>query len=251
MATSWAVFEYQWVTFRRIWRSTVSVTLILPLLTVLGFGVGVGSYVPEVGGVPYLSYVVTGLIASTALQSAVAESSWPVLDAFTWSKIQFAHASTPARPVHLALGRLAYVVTRVMIPVVAFLLVAYAFGVPTSGWAWTAIPACALLAWASAAPSMALAATVSSDNELNLVYRLAVVPLTLFSGIFFPVAQLPEVLRWLAYASPLWHGVDLCRSAIVDAPPEWPLWRHLVVLGVWGVAGTWLSVRTFTRRLAQ
>ncbi|GAA2514473.1 ABC transporter permease [Pilimelia columellifera] len=245
------VFEYQWVAFRRVWRSSVTMSFILPLLTILGFGVGVGAYVPSVEGLPYLSFVVAGLLASTAMQTAVGDATWPVLDAFIWNRLHYAQAAAPPSPADIAVGRLLYIVSRVMIPVVVFLAVAYAFGVPRSVWALASVPVCAALAWATVGPCMALSAAVDSDLQLNLLYRLVVLPMTLFSGVFFPVEQLPEALRWLSFVFPLWHGVDLCRVAMLGVDPSWPVWAHLTVLVAWGVAGTWVMVRVFARRLVQ
>jgi lipooligosaccharide transport system permease protein len=67
--------------------------------------------------------------------------------------------------------------------------------------------------------------------------------------VFFPVAQLPGAVRWLAYVFPLWHGVDLSRAATLGVAPDWPVAVHLGYLALWAAGGWWLAVRAFTRRL--
>jgi lipooligosaccharide transport system permease protein len=67
--------------------------------------------------------------------------------------------------------------------------------------------------------------------------------------VFFPVEQLPGALRWIAYAMPLWHGVDLSRAATLGVAPAWSVTGHLLYLAVWAVAGWWLALRAFTKRL--
>jgi len=67
--------------------------------------------------------------------------------------------------------------------------------------------------------------------------------------VFFPVESLPVVLRWLAYALPLWHGVDLSRAATLGVAPAWSITGHLLVLAAWAAVGWWLALRQFSRRL--
>jgi lipooligosaccharide transport system permease protein len=245
-----AVLEYFLVSYRRVWRSSVFSSFLLPLLTMLGFGLGVGGYITAgVDGVSYLDFVVPGLIASTALQVAVAESAWPVLSSFEWIKTYFAQAATPLRVADIVGGQLAFVLVRVLSSSAVFLLVAAAFGTLHSPWALATLPLVLLLGAAVATPVFAYTASIKSDSYLALLFRFAVIPMTLFGGVFFPVESLPVVLRWLAYASPLWHGVDLCRAATLGAAPQWSIPGHLLYLAAWAVAGWWLARASFRRRL--
>jgi lipooligosaccharide transport system permease protein len=244
------VLEYHLVNYRRTWRGSALSSFILPLLTMLGFGVGVGAYVTGgVQGVPYLDWLVPGLIASTAVQTAMGESSWPVLSYFAWLRSYFAQAATPLKVTDILDGHLAFVVFRAVAAVAAFLLVASAFGALESWWAPATLPIAALLALAVAAPTFAYSATIRSDSYLAILFRIGMVPMSLFSGVFFPVESLPAVLRWLAYALPLWHGVDLSRAATLGVAPAWSATGHVLYLAAWAGAGWWLARRQFGRRL--
>ncbi len=245
-----AVLEYHLVGYRRTWRGSVFSSFVLPLLTMLGFGVGVGAYVEGgVGGVPYLDWVVPGLLASTALQVAFGDATWPVLSNFEWMKVYFAQAAAPLRVADILGGHLAFVVLRAVAGAAAFLVVAAAFGTLHSPWALATLPLAALLGLAVAAPVFAFSASISTDSYLALLIRFALVPMSLFSGVFFPVESLPAVLRWLAYALPLWHGVDLSRAATLGASPDWSVTGHLVYLALFAAAGCWLAHRRFRSRL--
>ena len=251
MAPTLAVLEYHLASYRRIWRSSVLSSFVLPLLTMVGFGVGVGAYVRGgVQGVPYLDWMVPGLIASTAMQIGIGDSTWAVLGGFEWRRIYYGQAAAPLRIADIVDGHLAFVLFRVLTSAGAFLLIATAFGTMHSWWAPAALPIAALVGLSVSAPTFAYSATIRSDSYLAILGRLGVIPMSLFSGVFFPVEQLPEALRWIAYALPLWHGVDLSRAATLGVAPAWSVTGHLVYLAAWAAAGWWLAFRAFTRRLA-
>jgi lipooligosaccharide transport system permease protein len=243
------VLEYHLVGYRRTWRGSALSSFVLPLLTMLGFGVGVGSYVAPIDGVPYLDWMVPGLIASTAVNVAIGDSTWPVLGNFEWIKIYFAQGAAPLRVVDIVGGHLAFILFRVLTSASAFLVVAALFGAVPSSWALVSLPVIVLLGLATAPVTMAYSASIKSDSFLALLYRFAVIPMSLFSGVFFPVESLPAVLRALAYALPLWHGVDLTRAATLGVAPQWSATGHAIVLAGWAIAGWLLVIARFRRRL--
>ncbi|GAA0475832.1 transport permease protein [Paractinoplanes deccanensis] len=245
-----AVLEYHLVNYRRTWRGSALSSLVLPLLTMLGFGIGVGAYVPGgVDGVPYLDWIVPGLIASTAVQTAIGEATWPVLSSFEWLKVYFAQAAAPLRVRDILGGHLAYMVFRVLISAAAFLAIAAAFGTLHSWWSPLALPVAMLVGLAVAGPTAAYAATITSDSYLVILLRFAILPMSLFSGVFFPVESLPVVLRWIAYALPLWHGVDLSRAAMLGLDPGGLGLVHALYLIAWCAAGCLLAHIRYRRRL--
>jgi lipooligosaccharide transport system permease protein len=246
------VLEYHLVNYRRTWRASALSSFVLPLLTMLGFGVGVGAYVTGgVAGVPYLDWMVPGLIASTAMQAGIGESSWPVFGYFEWQRSYFAQAAAPLRITDILNGHLAFVVFRVVTTCAAFLLIAAAWGTMHSGWALLALPVAALVGLAVATPTFAYSGRVRSDSYLAILFRVGMIPMSLFSGVFFPVESLPVALRWVAYVLPLWHGVDLTRAATLGAAPAWSASGHVLYLAAWAAAGWFLAYRQFRRRLVD
>jgi lipooligosaccharide transport system permease protein len=251
MATPGAyVLEYHLVNYRRTWRASALSTLVLPLLTMLGFGVGVGAYVTGgVGGVPYLDWIVPGLIASTAMQAAFGEATWPVLSYFEWLKVYFAQAAAPLRVADILGGHLAFMLFRILLSAAAFLLVALLFGAVHSWWAPLTLVVALLVGFAVAAPTAAYAASVTSDSYLIILMRFTVLPMSLFSGVFFPVESLPTLLRWVAYALPLWHGVDLSRAAMLGTGLGRLGLLQVSYLLLWCAAGWAVAHHRYRRRL--
>ncbi len=237
------------VLYRRLWRASVFSSLVLPVLFVVSFGVGVGAYVGDVDGVDYLAWIVPGILASTAFQIAISETTYPVLGDFRWVRAYYGIAATPVVPGDIVAGMLLFLLVRVGVSSAAFLAVAAAFGALRSWWALAAVLVCALTALAVAGATAAFSARLDNDGYFALLTRLVVIPATLFAGVFFPVEQLPAVVRPVAYALPLWHGVELDRSATLGVMPPWPVAAHVAYLVVWALAGAALAVRSFDRRL--
>ncbi|WP_055478500.1 ABC transporter permease [Sphaerimonospora mesophila] len=244
-----AVFGRQLALYRRLWQASVFSSFVLPVLFLVSIGIGVGRYVGTLEGVDYLAWIVPGVLASTVLQISMGESTYAVLGDFKWSRAYHAMRATPVRPVDIVCGHLLYLVLRAEVAVVAFLLVVVFFGGLHSPWSLVAPLVCAVLTVATAAPVTAFAAAIDHDSYFALLYRFVVIPSTLFAGVFFPVEQLPAVVRPLAYASPLWHGVELCRAATLGRVTAWPPVVHVGYLLLWAVGGVTLAVLAFKRRL--
>jgi lipooligosaccharide transport system permease protein len=247
------VLEHRLAAIRRTWRGSVFTSILLPVLFLLGLGVSVGTYVDRTGtlGVPYLDFYAPGLLASATVQIAVSEAMWPVFGAFEWHRLYHAMRATPLRSADIVGGELAYLAIRVGVPATTFVLVMTAFGAVSSWWAVLAVPAAVLLGLAVAAPTLAYTAWIRSDNMFPLLIRFVVIPMTLFAGVFFPVDAMPPVARWIAYVSPLWHAVELCRYATAGIPSALPVLAHVAYLSVWMVAGYGLARSRYTKRLTD
>jgi lipooligosaccharide transport system permease protein len=222
-------------------------------LFLLSMGVSVGAYVDRAGqlGLPYLDFIAPGLLVSTSLQIAMGESAWPVLGAFRWSRIYHAMRATPLRVADLVAGEILFVLLRVGAAAVGFVAVMGAFGAVHSWWAPAVVPVALLVGAATCPPVLAFTASISSDNMFALLFRFGVIPMTLFAGVFFPVSAMPVAARWLAYASPLWHGVDLARAATLGTPLAVPAILHIGYLLAWAGGGYLLARARYARRLTD
>ena len=207
-----------WLTnYRRTWRGSIYSSLLNPLLFLGAMGLGLGTLVNKngdaaIGGVKYLVFLAPGLLAATAMTTAVGESTYPVLASVKWVKTYQAATASPLRPADIFHGHMLFVALRLTMNCAIFLAVAAALGAVQSVWAIAALPVAVLTGMAFTAPIEAWAITRNRDTSFAVIFRFGMIPLFLFSGTFFPITQLPAWLRPIAYATPLWHGVALCRS---------------------------------------
>jgi lipooligosaccharide transport system permease protein len=239
--------------YKRTWRSSITTSFLYPVLYLAAMGVGLGSLIDKhahhVGGVPYLDFVAPGLLAATAMQIGSNEAMYPVMGAIKWIRTYFAMLATPLGVVDVLRGHLGWIGVRLLTVSTIYLGVVAAFGVVRSPLAVLALPAALATGLAFAAPIAAFAATQDKDVGFTSIYRFVLIPLFLFSGTFFPVSQLPGWLRPVAYATPLYHGVALCRSLVLGTAALWPSLGDATYLVILAAAGYWLARITFRRRL--
>ncbi|MGF1645495.1 MAG: ABC transporter permease [Kineosporiaceae bacterium] len=239
------------------WGGFVATSLLTPLLYLAGIGFGIGTLVGPVeryGGATYAEFVAPGLLAAVAMQSAVSESTWPVMSAVRWSRQYHAQLATPLRVVDVLAGHAVAVATRLAVAAAGFWLATVALGLARPPWALLALPAAVLTGLAFAGPVMALSVHLPTDLPLTFLFRFVVVPLFLLGGVFAPVQEFPGPVQALVAVAPLWHGVELCRAASLG-PGTWSpsvgvLAGHLAVLVAYAAAGWTAALVAYRRRLA-
>jgi lipooligosaccharide transport system permease protein len=253
MAMAWHVVEYDFAVFRKNIRGILFLSLVSPLFYLAAMGLGLGGLVRgshhAVGGVSYLDFLAPGLLATTAMQVAAAESTYPIMARLQWNRIYEAVLNTPLRVGDVLLGELLWQAMRLTGVAAVFMAVAAAFGAVRTPAALLAIPVATLTGLAFTTPIVAFTATQRMDNGFNILNRFIVVPLFLLGGAFFPLTQLPRILQGLAWATPLSHGVALCRDLVLGHAGVPSAAAHLAVLCAYVGLGVALARITLWRRL--
>ena len=256
MILAHAVREFRfWLTnYRRTWRGSIYSSVMNPVLYLGAMGLGLGTLVDKhgpasLGGVSYLVFLAPGLLAAQAMQTAMGESTYPVLGSVKWLKTYQAAAATPLRPGDIFHGHLLFTTMRLAMNCSVFVVVMAAFGAVRSAWVLAALPVAVLTGLAFAAPVEAYAVSRTTDQSFSMLYRFGLIPLFLFSGTFFPISQLPGWIRPLAYVTPLWHGVALCRSLSLGTATVGAALGHVAYLAALAAAGIAAGHRAYRRRL--
>jgi lipooligosaccharide transport system permease protein len=246
-------FEFFFAQYRRVWRGSAITSVVTPIVYLLALGVGLGVFVDRSaelpGGISYLEFVAPGLLAGTMMQIATFESSWPVLSAIKWDRQYHAMLATPLRVGDVLLGHQAWVAARLTLIATIYLVVITAFGGVSSPLAVLAIPVAVLVGIAFSAPIAAWAAHTETEVSFVAIFRFVILPMFLFSGTFFPISNLPTPLELLAYLTPLWHGVSLCRQLTLGDVEPWRALGHLAYLVSFAVVGLALARYTYRKRL--
>jgi lipooligosaccharide transport system permease protein len=260
------VLEHELLLYRRVWRGSIFSSFLSPVLFLAAMGVGLGSYVSQnggtggaatgggaaaLGGISYLVFIAPGLLASTAMQAAAGESTFPIMGGIVWVRSFHGMLTTPIRVLDVLLGKVAYIALRLTLVCSVFFGVMVLFGATHGPQAILAVPAAVLTGLAFTTPIVAFSATQKDASGFNALFRFGVIPLFLFSGTFFPIAQLPVFLQPLAVITPLWHGVDLCRTLALGTADAAGVLIHVAYLGTMTAAGLILAHRAFRHRLER
>jgi lipooligosaccharide transport system permease protein len=246
--------EFFFAQYRRVWRGTVVSSVVTPVVYLLALGVGLGKFVQNdllFNGhrYDYLEVVAPGLLAATAMQVASFEASWPVLSAIKWSRQYHAMLSAPLRVRDVVIGHQTFISVRILSTIAVYLVAIAAFGAVESPLGVLAIPAAGLVGMAFAASIAAWGAYTESDASFVAIFRFLILPMFLFSGTFFPVSKMPLPFEAAAYATPLWHGVDLCRQLTLGEVVGWCALAHVVFLVAWLVGALTFAGITYRRKL--
>ncbi len=249
------VVEREALVYARLWRGLAFSTFVQPALYLGAMGVGLGGLVKAhsgtVAGLSYLDFIAPGLLVASAMQLAASESMWPVLGGAKWMRQFHGVVATPISPGQLYGGFVLWTALRSMIGAAAFLLVAALLGAVPSAWGILAIPAAGLCSGAVCALLTAYSIRLDSDVSFPMIMRLGILPLFLFSGTFFPINQLPRGLHPFAALSPLWHGVEIARSATTGHFDAASIAAHIAVLAGCIAVGAYFGIRNFAWRLSS
>jgi lipooligosaccharide transport system permease protein len=245
-----------WATlWRRTWRGVVASSFISPFLYVLAMGVLLGGFVDAdsatLEGAPsYLAFVVPGLIAAHAMQTAVSETTYPVMGMIKWQRIYESMLATPLQPRHVVGAHLCSVVLHLVATCGLYTLVMAPFGVYASWWGpFLAFASQVLCGTAFATVVYAFTTRNNSEEAFGVLFRLGVFPMFLFSGAFFPVTNLGAVGEWLARCTPLWQGVNLSRMFALDNVDWGVAALNVTYLLVLAALGWRWSVSGLTKRM--
>jgi lipooligosaccharide transport system permease protein len=218
------------------------------MIYLFGLGYGLGAMLTDVGGVPYIAFLAAGMVCSSTMMSASFEAMYSAFSRMHVQRTWEAIMNAPVTLDDVVLGEAVWAASKSLLSGVAVLAVAWALGFVSSPLALGVIPIVFLTGFAFAAMGLIMTAISPSYDFFMYYFTLAVTPMMLLCGVFFPLTQLPAPLQAAVHALPLTHAVELARPLMQGVVPSGAL-LHLAVLAAYALLAFYLALVLTRRRL--
>jgi lipooligosaccharide transport system permease protein len=202
--------------FSKVWKGALLPQFLDPVFYLLAMGFGLGTYLASIKGIPYEQFVGPGLVASAVMWSSSFESTWNIYFRMEETRLYDAVLSTPVEVQDLVLGEVAWAATRAVVYGAVFAVIVVLFGLVDSPWTLALPPFLALGGACFGMLGVTFTSLVKSIDYYGYYYTLFITPLFLFSGIFYPLDDLPQWVSVVAWFTPLYHLVEITRGLTLD-----------------------------------
>jgi lipooligosaccharide transport system permease protein len=246
---SWRVWLRNRDSFLRLWKTELWPPFAEAILTLVAFGFGLGFYVQNnIEGMSYLQFIAPGLVLTSVLFTASFDCMFGTYIRMKIENLFDAIIATPISLEEVVSGEITWAATRAGMTGTSVLLVLVVIGLVPSYWGLL-VPAVALLTgFMLASLAVIVTSLVPIINSFNYYITLGIIPMQLFSGIFFPVSRLPESVVWLVYLSPLYPAVELTRQLFTGNVGFYSLLYILWIVAI-SVVAYYIAVALMRRRL--
>jgi lipooligosaccharide transport system permease protein len=247
-------FIHVWRRNRLVWRKLALASalgnLADPMLYLLGLGYGLGAMLPQVNGLPYVAFLAAGMVCSSTMMSASFEAMYSGFSRMHVQRTWDAIMNAPLTLDDVLLGEMAWTASKSLLSGVAVLAVAGALGLVASPLALFILPLVFLVGLAFAALGFIMTALAPNYDFFTYYFTLAITPMMMLCGVFYPVEQLPAWLQGLVQFLPLTHAVALARPLMTGAMPT-DILTPLLVLAGYAALGFYAALVLARRRLLK
>jgi lipooligosaccharide transport system permease protein len=251
--TGWGAIAV-WRRNMLVWRKMMGPSLLFnfgePVIYLLGLGYGLGRLIGELGGMPYITFLATGLLASSAMNTATFDALYGVYTRMVPQRTYEGMLATPVQVDDIVAGEMLWCATKGLISSTAILVVAVLFGAITSWQAVLCLPVFVLIGLCFAGPALMVSAISPSYDFFAYYVTLFVTPMFVLCGVFYPTTALPEFLQDIVQYLPLTHGIALVRP-LATGQPVGDVMLHVAVLLFYAAVGFYMAVVLVRRRLIQ
>lgn len=235
-----------------VWRRLIGPSLVInfgePFLYLLGLGFGLGAFIATMDDMPYLTFLASGIICASAMNTASFEGMYSVFTRMIPQRTYESMMATPLEVDDILAGEMMWCATKSLISGTAILLVAALLGAVSSWQALWVIPVIFLIGMCFAGPAIVMTSFASGYDFFNYYMTLVITPMFILCGVFYPVSSLPATMQVIVQVLPLTHAIDLVRP-IVSGQEVANIGLHVFVLLAYAVIGYYLAVILVRRRL--
>ena len=245
------VWQRNYLVWKKLAIPSILGNLADPMLYMLGLGYGLGSLLPNVGGMPYLPFLAAGTVAYSTMNAATFEVLYSSFSRMHVQRTWDAILNAPMTLDDVMLGELTWAVAKSLLSGLAILTVIWGLGLYGHFWMtlWI-IPVVALVGFCFGGLGLVMNALSPSYDFFLYYFTLAITPMVLLGGVFFPVTQLPPLLQSVSAWLPLTHAINLARPLVVGNVPA-NVALHVAALLVYGSLGYVVALALTRRRLLK
>ncbi len=245
----WRVLQRHWSVYTKLYKTSFALNFAEPMLYLVAMGMGLGVFVNDINGQSYIKFIGPGIVASSAMFAAVYECTYGSYIRMTFQKTFDAILATPVNLVDLVAAEMTWGAIKSVMYGMTIMIVIVLFGLVDSPLFVLAVPAIFLGGMIFAEISLITTALVPGIDSFSYFYTLFMTPLFLFSGVFFPVDALPKIIADVAWFTPLYHVVNICRSMASGRPGE--CYASYIWLLIAALAAAPVVFRLMRRRVLQ
>jgi lipooligosaccharide transport system permease protein len=244
------VWRRNFLVWRKLFLERLVTNVIEPLLTIVAFGYGLGSLLPNVEGVSYLQFLASGAIAMSVIYSAKFESLWGAFSRMHVQKTWDAILHTPMSVDDLLLGEIFWAASKSTFTALCVLVMMWVLDIAREPSSLLVLPAAFFIALVFSSMALIVNAIARSYDLLSNYFTVVVMPLVFLSGVYFPLTQLPPWLREAAQWLPMTAAVDLVRPLALGSAPD-HLLRDVALLAAFGAVCYYVALVLTRRRLLK
>ncbi len=250
----WAQVYRVWfrnvVIFRRTWMISLFWIVLEPIFLLTAMGFGLGTYVRTIGGIPYVEFFFPALLCNSAMMVSFFEGTYGSFSKLSYSKVYSAQLISPVTISELVIGELFWNATKGTLSCLGIIVIGSLFGLVQTAWIFPIIPLLFLTAWIFACFGMVVTSYVHNFDQIIYPTSGLIIPMSLFSGTYFPLTNLNIALRSFIWISPLTHSVDIVRTLLVTGF-DYRLLINLGVLLILALLLTRYAIHRMVKRLQQ
>ncbi|HMM46945.1 MAG TPA: ABC transporter permease [Thiobacillaceae bacterium] len=245
------VWQRNYLVWRKLAIPSILGNLADPMLYMLGLGYGLGRLLPDVGGMPYLTFLAAGTVAYSTMNAATFEVLYSSFSRMHVQRTWDAILNAPMTLDDVMLGELTWAMAKSLLSGLAILAVIWGLGLHGDFWMtlWI-IPLVALVGFCFGGMGLVMNALSPSYDFFLYYFTLVITPMVLLCGVFYPVSQLPAILQAVSAWLPLTHAIDLARPLVVGRVPD-DIALHVFGLAAYGSAGYVAALALTRRRLLK
>lgn len=245
------VWHRNYLVWRKLAIPAILGNLADPLLYMLGLGYGLGQFLGDIGGVPYLNFLAAGTLAYSVMNSATFETLYSSFSRMHVQKTWDAILNTPLSLTDILLGEWLWAASKSLLSGLAILAVIWALGL-YADFALTLwlLPVIVLTGLCFSGLGLMVNSVAPNYDFFMYYFTLIITPMVLLSGVFYPPDALPGWLAAFAAALPLTHAIELARPLALGHVPSLA-WLHGGVLLAYGIAGLAAGLHLTRRRLLR